>query len=258
MSNRTSLAVTRVANSCVLLEFGEHTVLTDPFFTERWHLHRGEPLGMTVAELPRLTALVASHAYPNHWDLRALREYPHKSATPVYVSTTRMARQARSLGFTRVRHLEWGRSDRPALELAVRAVPAGGRSWWRRNAYLLDGEGVRVFFGGEIGDVAFLERHREAHPAVDVALLPVNGLRAPLGPPVVMGPEQAVRGAGVLGARVLIPIHDAHDDKDLPARLVRRHGSGEEAAAISASTPGAPETVLLPTGRRWTYREAVR
>ncbi|MEU8525899.1 MULTISPECIES: hypothetical protein [Streptomyces] len=44
MNNDTesaTLAVTRVANSCVLIEMHGCAVLTDPFFTERWHVRRG-------------------------------------------------------------------------------------------------------------------------------------------------------------------------------------------------------------------------
>src|SRR5690348_16458968 len=101
------LAVTRVANACVLLELNGHTILTDPWFTERWYLRRGEPLGLRVTELPPLTAIVATSFAANHWDLRALREYRHKSATPVYVSTPRMVRQARALGYPVVERLRW-------------------------------------------------------------------------------------------------------------------------------------------------------
>lgn len=94
------LTVTRVANACVLLELNGHTVLTDPWFTERWYLRRGEPLGLpVVADLPPLTAIVATSFAANHWDLRALKEYRHKNSTPVYVSARLMVRQARALGF---------------------------------------------------------------------------------------------------------------------------------------------------------------
>lgn len=250
MSNRSSLAVTRVANSCVLLEIGGHFVLTDPFFTERWHLHRGEPLGMTVDELPPLTAIVASHSYPNHWDLRALRQYPYKESTAVYVSSRRMAGQARALGFRRVEYLEWGQIRHPAPQLSIAAAPAGRTLLWRHNAYVFSHEGVRVFFGGEIREVAFLERYRAEHPPVELALLPVNGLRAFGGPQIVMGPEQAVAGTSALGARTLIPIHDAHGDDDLLARVIRRHGSGADALALASGT--GPAVVCLQPGQRWT------
>lgn len=258
MSNRSGLAVTRVANSCVLLEIGGHPVLTDPFFTERWHLHRGEALGMTVADLPRLAAVVASHSYPNHWDLRALREYPHKTSTPVYVSSARMVRQARALGFRQAERLRWGQTVQPVAGLSVEAAPAGRTLWWRHNAYVLGGGDVRVFFGGEIRDVALVRRYRAGRPAVDVALLPVNGLRPVVGPPIVMGPRQAVAAASALGARVLVPVHDAHDEDDLPSRVIRRHGSGDEARTLALAAQDGPEVVCLPPGQRWTYGAARR
>ncbi|MGK5558135.1 MBL fold metallo-hydrolase [Actinomadura kijaniata] len=253
MSNSGTLALTRVANSCVLLEAGGHAVLTDPFFTERWHLHRGEPLGLAVGDLPPLAAIVASHPYPNHWDLRALREYPHKASTAVYVSTPRMVRQARGLGFGRVERLAWGERREPVPGLSVEAAPAGRTLWWGRNAYVIEGGGARVYFGGEIRDVGLTARYRACAPAVDVALLPVNGLRPVLGPPIVMGPEEAVRGARALGARALVPVHDAHDEKDLPSRLIRRHGSARDAVALAGD---GLEVVALPTGRRWVHPAA--
>ncbi|MGN9787347.1 MBL fold metallo-hydrolase [Nonomuraea sp. ZG12] len=253
MSNRSPLAITRVANSCVLMEIGGHAVLTDPFFTERWHLHAGEPFGLAVGDLPPLAAIVASHSYPNHWDLRVLRRYPHKSTTPVYVSSARMARQARAIGFEQVEFLAWGQLRQPASGLSIEAAPAGRTLWFRHNAYVIGGGGLSVFFGGEVRDPELLRRHRAGHPPVDVALLPVNGLRAVVGPPIVMGPEQAVDGTNALGARVLVPVHDAHGDDDLLARVIRRHGTGADAAALARAVASGPEVVNLPTGQRWTY-----
>ncbi len=248
MSNRSPLAITRVANSCVLLEIGGYAVLTDPFFTERWHLHAGEPFGLTVRDLPPLAAIVASHSYPNHWDLRALRRYPHKTTTPVYVSSARMARQARAIGFSQAEFLAWGQLRRPVPGLSIEAAPAGRTLWFRHNAYVISGGGLSVFFGGEIRHPELLRRYH-----ADVALLPVNGLRAIVGPPIVMGPEQAVDGTNALGARVLVPVHDAHGEDDLLAPVIRRHGSGADAATLTRAVASAPEVVNLPTGRRWTY-----
>src|SRR5262249_30579298 len=194
-----------VANACVVIELDGHTVLTDPWFTERWYLRRGEPLGVTVAELPPLTAIVATSFAANHWDLRALARYPHKASTWVYVSAERMARQARALGHRRVEVLRWNETREPTASLSVEAVPAGRTLLWHNNAYVLSSGTTRVFSGGEIQDVALLQRYRACRPSVDVALLPTNGLRPLVGPPLVMGPREAVAGAGALGARVLVP-----------------------------------------------------
>jgi L-ascorbate metabolism protein UlaG (beta-lactamase superfamily) len=239
------LAVTRVANSCVLIELGGHTVLTDPWFTERWHLHRGEPLGMAVEDLPPLTAIVASHPVPNHWDLRALRRYRHKTVPRVYVGSPRMARQATALGYPNVEHLGWGQLREPAPGLSVRAVPAGRTVLSRTNAYLISSGATRIYFGGEISDVGLLYGHH-----ADVALLPVNGLSVPVGPRFVMGPAQALAAATVLGARVLLPIHDAHAEDPLYF-WIRRHGTGRDAEALAAANPDGPAVANLLTGQRW-------
>jgi L-ascorbate metabolism protein UlaG (beta-lactamase superfamily) len=247
--SKPDLTMTRVANSCVLLELDGHSVLTDPWFTERWYLRRGEPLGLPVAGLPPLAAIIATSFAANHWDLRALRQYPHKTCTPVYVSTARMARQARALGYRRVEVVRWHETRQPAANLSIEAVPAGRTLLWHNNAYVISSAGVRVFFGGEIQDVALLRRYRAHRPAADVALLPTNGLRPLAGPPLVMGPREAVSGATALGARVLVPIHDAHAD-DLLSLVFRRHGSAADAAAMA---PAGLDVIRLAPGRRWTY-----
>ncbi|MER6000142.1 MBL fold metallo-hydrolase [Nonomuraea angiospora] len=240
---KPTVAMTRVVNSCVLLELDGHAVLTDPWFTERWWLRRGEPLGLRVRDLPPLTAVVVTNLATNHWDLRALRHFPAKDTTPLYVPTRGMARRARALGFRRAERLTWGRTLDLAPGLSMTVVPSGRTLVWPNNAYVFTTAGGRVvFFGGEAGEVAPLERYR-----ADLALLPVNGLRPLFGPRLVMGPEQAVAGASALGAEVLVPVHDAHGHDPL-SRLFRTGGTASDAVALAG-----PElrVVDLPTGKRW-------
>jgi L-ascorbate metabolism protein UlaG (beta-lactamase superfamily) len=59
--------ITRVVHACVLLELGEDAVLTDPYFEQRWFMRLKEPIGMSVAELPRLTAILGGHGVFDHW-----------------------------------------------------------------------------------------------------------------------------------------------------------------------------------------------
>ncbi|MFG6194543.1 MBL fold metallo-hydrolase [Nonomuraea sp. JJY05] len=240
---KPTVAMTRVVNSCVLLELDGHAVLTDPWFTERWWLRRGEPLGLRVQDLPPLTAVVVTNLATNHWDLRALRHLPAQDSTQLYVPTRGMARRARALGFRRAEHLRWGRTLDLAPGLSMTVVPSGRTLVWPNNAYVFTTAGGRVvFFGGEMGEVGPLERCR-----ADLALLPVNGLRPVFGPRLVMGPEQAVAGACALGAEVLVPVHDAHGHDPL-SRLFRTGGTASDAAALAG-----PElrVVDLPTGERW-------
>jgi L-ascorbate metabolism protein UlaG (beta-lactamase superfamily) len=182
----TELAVTRVANSCVLLELGRHAVLTDPWFRERWHLHRGEPLGLTVADLPVLTAILGSHAFPNHWDVDAFEHYAPKDRTVVVVENARMARRARAVGFGHV--VQSGDGDELMLtdDLRLEVVGDRGPAGQSSNLYVLTCGDRRVLVGGEARNVATVAAYRAAHAPVDVALLPVNGLHVPVGPRLVM------------------------------------------------------------------------
>ncbi|MFC5183348.1 MBL fold metallo-hydrolase [Actinomadura harenae] len=245
-SSNKELAVTRVVNSCVLLELGGRAVLTDPWFTERWWLRRGEPLGLRPDELPPLTAIIVTNLATNHWDLRGLRALPRKAETPLYVPTAGMVRRARRLGFGRAERVRWGETREIAPGLSMEVVQAGRTLVWPNNAYVLNAPGGRVFFGGEIAEVSLLERYRAGRPETDVALLPVNGLRPLFGPRLVMRPGDAVAGASVLGARVLVPVHEAHGHDPL-SWLFRPDGTAADAVRLAA---GTPDVAALPPGER--------
>ena len=115
------LAVTRIAHASVLLDFDGVRVLTDPWFTEKWHYHQGEPLGLRLEDLPRLDLIVASHAHYDHFDIKSLAGYPHKDV-PFLVGPD-MIEAVRAVGFTDVRELKpwqtWSRG-----ELKVTGAPA--------------------------------------------------------------------------------------------------------------------------------------
>ena len=99
------------------------------------------------------------------------------------------------------------------------------------NNYVLATDDVSVFFGGEARDVEPLRAYRAAHDAVDVAMLPVNGLHVAItGPQIVMDSDESVEGARVLGARTFIPIHDAYGhDLALGVHPPRGFGRGRRA-----------------------------
>jgi L-ascorbate metabolism protein UlaG (beta-lactamase superfamily) len=245
----TGFAATRVNNSCVLLEFDHMAVLTDPWFDERWHLRRGERLGLGVADLPELAAILGSHFFPNHWDIGALAAYPHKDRTADITSHPRMTSRARACGFGLVREL----GDASALtlgdDLKAEAIRDQGPLGLSSNIYVLSHGGLRVLFGGEARNLATLRAYRAGHPPVDIAFLPVNGLHVPGGPRLVMSAQQAVEAAVTLGATTLIPIHDAHA-RDLPWFFIRRNGSAEEAQRYAQRRHPALRVEVLEPGVR--------
>jgi L-ascorbate metabolism protein UlaG (beta-lactamase superfamily) len=244
----TPLSITRIANASVLLELGDQVVLTDPYFDDHWFMRLREPIGMKVRQLPKLAAIVGGHGVFDHWQPGSLAEYPFKQETPVFVATAPMMKKAKAAGFRNVEVLEWSAKRRISDRLSIEVAPPQTAAGMKVNNYVLSVHGLRVFVGTEARDLEPLRRYRELHPAVDVALLPIDG-SAILGHKLVMTSSEAVEASGILGAKVLVPIHYAL--KPIPLLLQTR----SSAATLARLPPDAPDLdiVLLETGRRWTW-----
>jgi L-ascorbate metabolism protein UlaG (beta-lactamase superfamily) len=241
----SQLAVTRIVNSCTLIEVDGLTVLTDPWFTERWHIHRGEPLGMAPEDLPDVDVIVGSNPFVNHWDRRGLRRIGSKTAA-VVTPHRRMDRVAAAAGFrTRIR-LRPGQSTTVGA-LRIDAFPGGGFGP-DTNVYVLTTPSARILFGGEACDVAAIRRWTRDNAPVQVALLPVNGLTA-FGRRLVMSAAEAVEAAAAAGAHTLVAIHDAHFD-DAVWRFIRRRSTARDCGPVRDRLAPAMRVLDLPTGRR--------
>jgi L-ascorbate metabolism protein UlaG (beta-lactamase superfamily) len=240
------LAATRVINACVLLEMGEDTLLTDPYFENHWFMRFTERIGLSAAQLPRLTAILGGHGVFDHWQPSSLRAYPFKDETPVYVATPAMASKARSAGFRHVEVLDWGATRRLSPGMTLEVMPRQTALGMKVNNYVLTTQALRVFVGTEARDLEPLRAYRTTHPRVDVAFSPIDG-SAFLGRKLVMTPDDAIAAARILGARVLVPIHYAN--RSIPL-LLRTPGTLDELLRRAASVPEV-EVVSLTPGQRW-------
>lgn len=214
-----SLSVTRVAHSCHLIRIGERVVLTDPWFSERAFYHPGEPVAMQVSQLPRLDAVVISHAHYDHCDLAALSAYPDHGV-PMFVAPP-VAPRALAAGFTEVRPLQpWEAAT--SGDLTITAVP--GRHGVYESTFVISGGGRSVFFGGDTLLIPELKTLPERFPRFDLSLLPTNGLaiRPQLNRQVVMNAEEAAELTAVLRPRLTIPHHYAFTGGWLGDRLITR------------------------------------
>jgi L-ascorbate metabolism protein UlaG (beta-lactamase superfamily) len=126
------ITVTRVINATVLVALPGGTVLTDPYFTDHWFMRFSEPVGVSVDQLPKLSAIIGGHQVFDHWQPSSLRHYPYRDTTPVYVANRRMARSARKAGFCQVEVLRWGNQRAVDPDLTITSVPGeritGGRT----------------------------------------------------------------------------------------------------------------------------------
>lgn len=199
-------AVTRLHNAMVIIEVDDATILTDPWFVDSRAFRGRSPIG--VAELPELTAIVGCHWVKDHWGMKEMADYPDKQV-PVYVSEQNMVERAAEFGFTNVERLAWGelRSLTPTVTLRALEEHVGRGN--QTNSYAITGPGARVFFGGEVLDLGAVRRCGQDHGPFDVAIGPVNGVHL-LGRQLTVTAQQMLEATRLLGAPVLVPVHDEH------------------------------------------------
>lgn len=237
--------LTRVTHSCTLLDFDGQTILTDPWFSEKPGYYRGEPLAFTPATLPKLSAVVASHDHYDHYDVAAFSAYPDK-AVPFIVKRG-MGEKARQAGFTNVTETEpW--QETTANELRI--TPAPARHGVPEITFVIQGAGKTVFFGGDTLRIPELDEVPRRFPDIDLALLPVNGLRIrpALNRQVVMNAEQAAEYCAVLRPKVAVPIHYAFTAGPTRDRLFLKYDGTPERfqRAVARQAADTQVRVLAP------------
>ena len=247
--------VTYVGHATTLIELDGAVLLTDPLLRARFgHVRRIAP---AAAPLPRVDAVLISHAHRDHLDLPSLRLVP--GPVPVYAPPAAVA-VVRRTGRAVQAMLPGDRVRIGALDvLAVtalhdgRRVPVGPER--KAIGFLITGSAT-VYFAGDTD----VYPEMRALAGVDTALLPVWGWGPKTGSGH-MDPERAARAAELIAPREAIPVHWGtyaspgvwwRDDPELPARefarLAALHAPG---VAVRTLSPGrsAPLRPAEPAAR---------
>jgi L-ascorbate metabolism protein UlaG (beta-lactamase superfamily) len=234
------LRVTLVNHSTVLLQHRGGNILTDPIWSRRaspfsWAgpSRRREP-GVRWEDLPRIDLVLLSHNHYDHLDVATLRRLAERGPSRVVVPAG-VGRLARRLKIGAVEELDWGESAvldsvtvrcAPALHFSARGVFDRNRTLW--CGYFLEAGEYSVYFAGDTGFGPHFAQIRERFGEPRLALLPIGAYEPRwFMSPVHMGPEDAVRAHGILGARTSIAIHHGtfqlgDEAIDTPKRLLRQ------------------------------------
>lgn len=238
-------AVTNLGNASVLIQVDDAILLTDPFFGRSPGI--ADTAALSPDELPVLTAIIGSHWAQDHWEIDLLANYPHRHTTAVYVADESMAESARAAGFQHVETLAWGERRQLTATVELEVVPehvaADGMG---TNNYAINSSRARIFFGGEVLNVAAVTNYAATANAFDCAIGPVNGVLFK-GRQLVTTAAEMATVAQALGATRLIPIHDGH----LPYEGLVAITSC--AADLEGLDLGDTEVVTLASGARFSY-----
>lgn len=235
-----TLTVTRITHSCHLIQIGDMTVLTDPWFSEHAFYHPGEPIACSVADLPRLDAVVISHHHYDHCDLAVFGGYRDK-AVPMFVADP-VAPKAQAAGFSNVRALQpWQSATVDGLKIT--AVPAKHAVY--EVTFVVSGGNRSVFFAGDSLVVPEMRTLPDRFGQFDVALLPVNGLqiRFQFNKQIVMNAEQAAELTAILKPTITVPHHYAFSSGAVGNRLITKADRDPE-HFVSAARRLAPDSAV--------------
>ncbi|QIS15503.1 MBL fold metallo-hydrolase [Nocardia arthritidis] len=244
-----AVTVTRIVHASVLLDFGGARILTDPWLSERPFYYQGEPRSIaTAADLPELAGIVISHAHYDHCDLGALVGYPNKEVP--FAVVRGLAAKVRAAGFRNVVELDpWQRTHLGPVE--VTAAPAAHGV--PEITFVLRADGSTVYFGADTLRVPELDEIARRYPDLDLALLPINGLRIrpAFNKQVVMNAEEAADLTRTLRPRIAVPIHYAFTSGRLGDLVMTRSDRNRTDLFVDAASDIAPETTVsvLPTGQ---------
>jgi len=246
MTDEEALKVTRIVHSSILIEFNGSSVLTDPWFSEKFGYHHGEPLACPVEDLRPLAGVAVSHDHFDHNDMDAFARYRDKRV-PI-VAERSAIRKAQRAGFTNVSALEpWESAHLGPVK--VTAVPA--RHGVPEIGFVFEASGFTVYFGGDTLWIPELAEVPRRFPPIDIALVPINGLKV-FGKQVVMNPIEAAELCAAFQPRVAIPIHYAFQGGPIPDTLFLKYFDRQERLpqifkeAVEKRAPETRVTILEP------------
>lgn len=221
-----------LGHSTVFIKTGGKSILTDPVFRDvNFFVKRKTPFPIAPEGLPPIDFVLISHGHLDHLNTKSVK-FLIRHSNPLFIAGPGYEPFFRSAGTSRYMPLDW--YEQTAVE-GVRITSLPIQHWSKRTffdtnsmlwcSFLMEGSGKRYYW---IGDTGYFDGFRETgerYGPIDVVFAPIGAYEPRwFMKPNHMNPEEALKTAQDVKARVMVPIHwGTFDLTDEPLWLPLEH-----------------------------------
>lgn len=212
------LTVVWFGHSSYFLKYKNFTILVDPVFSGNaspvkffGKAFKGTDVYSAI-DFPEIDLLIQTHDHYDHLDYPFLKEL--KGKVKKVVTSLGVGEHLELWGMEKqkIAELAWD-EDFSVGELKITARPSrhfSGRSYKRSNtlwsSFVLQWEDLKIYIGGDSGYSSEFKKIGEEFGPFDLAFLEC-GQYGKYWPQIHMFPEETVKAAGDLKAKMLFPVH---------------------------------------------------
>ncbi len=219
--NNNITRITWFGHSSILLEINNKTIFIDPMLTERASPvffagpKRFNEATANFNSLPELDAVLISHNHYDHLDKKTIQKIKHKVKVFVVPLGVSVYLTKWGVKAEKIVELDWHQSFK-LNPLQITFAPArhfSGRSLFDRNktlwgSFVIKGTKDNIFFSGDSGYSDSFKEIGKKYGPFDFAMIE-TGQYSNYWPASHMFPEQSVKAALDLKAKIAMPIHFA-------------------------------------------------
>lgn len=225
--NKQEDMVVWLGHACFFIRLNGMNLLFDPCLENLFTLRRLVKMPCDYAHLTPLDGILLSHGHRDHLDftsLKKIRKYNPDTPflTPLKISELIIKKIPEAI----CQEAAWFQQFDLIENIKITFLPAihwnrrsiNDYNWELWGSYMLEANGVKMFFGGDSAYGDHFKQVKEVMGAPDYAILGVGAYK----PSIIMrsshtSPQEAVQAFHDLGAKTFIPMHyGTYDLSDEP------------------------------------------
>lgn len=223
-----------LGHSTVLMRAGGLVIMTDPVLWDvNFLVKRATPFPVRPEELPKVDVVLISHGHYDHLDTKSIK-FLKERHNPYFVAGPGYGGYFKSLGVSKYVSLNWSEeysfggvkiTSLPVQHWSKRTFSDGNKMLW--CSFLVESGGKRYYWAGDTGYFGGFKEIGGKYGPMDVFFGPVGAFEPRwFMKENHMDPEEALKAASDLKAKVFVPIHwgtfDLSDEPlDLPVKRLK-------------------------------------